>query len=125
MDPTEQATKIISDLPGQILESLIMWIKIFWDLFVEILIKNWLFVLFFTVLILVIAIVKLITMGRWGMLTSILYRIFYFGILFVVILVFGAEIIVTDSFQALAGIIGVIIFEIIGFFIRKLKFIKK
>ncbi len=122
MDPVKQSIKIINDLPSQILESQIMWVKIFWDLFIETLIKNWLFVLIFTVLILIIAVINLITTGRWGMLASILYRIFYFGILFIVILVFGAEIIVMDSFQILAGIIGIIVFEVIGFFIKRLRF---
>ncbi len=121
MDPLEEVTKIIKSLPVQILEFQIMWVKIFWDSFIELLIEHWLTVFLLLILVLIIAVMNLVITGRWGMLVSILYRIFYFGILFVVILVFGAEIIVTDSFQILAGIIGIIIFETIGFFIRKLR----
>ena len=44
-------------------------------------------------------------MGRWGMLGSVLYHYLYFGILFVVGLIKGPEIFVSEYFEIACAII--------------------
>ena len=122
MDFKEQTMELIKELPNQILESQIMWMKIFWDSFIESIINHWLIVLVIFIFLLVIAVVNFIVMGRWGMIASIFYRVAYLGILFIVISIFGVEIIVSNWGGFLLFFIGIIAFEIVGLFIRKLRF---
>ena len=122
MDFREQIIELIKELPNQILESQIMWMKIFWDSFIETLINHWLIVLVFFVILLAVAIINFIVTGRWGMIASIFYRVSYLGILFIVISTFGVEALVSNSSKFLLFFIGIIAFEIVGVFIRKLRF---
>ena len=121
MDFREQVIGIIKGLPNQILEGQKVLIKIFWDSLVDNLIKHWLIVLVFFVFLLSIAVINFIVTGRWGMIASIFYRISYLGILFIVISIFGVEIIVSNWGGFLLFFIGIIAFEIVGVFIRKLR----
>jgi hypothetical protein len=44
-------------------------------------------------------------MGRWGSLGSLLYNIFYFGILFIIGLIWGPEVFANDVFNAACAVI--------------------
>jgi len=72
--------------------------QIYWDTLISFLSKHWIAVTLLAVIILIIALVKAI-LGRWGMLGSILYHYFYFGILLIVGLIWGSNIFVSDFFH--------------------------
>jgi hypothetical protein len=78
--------------------------RIFWDILKSFLIDHWLAVIVVLFIILVIAIFRAI-MGRWGMLGHVLYNYLYFGVLFVIGLIWGPEVFVNNFFNVACTII--------------------
>lgn len=75
-----------------------------WDALISFLSEHWIAVLIVLTVVLAIAVVKAI-MGRWGMLGSVLYHYLYFGILFLVGLIWGSDIFVSNWFSVACTII--------------------
>ncbi len=75
-----------------------------WNILIFFLKEHWLAVLIIFFLIFVTVTVKAMT-GRWGSLGSFLYNILYFGILFIIGLVWGPEVFVSDYFNAAMTVI--------------------
>lgn len=66
--------------------------KILWSIFMEFLSQNWGWVIALLAMILVFAFVEYLITGRWTNLGSVLYSYIYYGILFIIGLIFGPEI---------------------------------
>jgi hypothetical protein len=106
------STPISLDLPKQIVEMLLNTIDestknayhMFWDFFMSILIDHWLTVIIVLVLALIIAWVVALS-GRWGMFGTVLYHYLYFGILFLLGLIKGPEVFVSEYFEILCLVI--------------------
>ena len=78
--------------------------RMLWDIFMSSLEQHWLAVLIVLAIVFLIAL-TLAFMGRWGMLGSVLYNYLYFGILFIVGLIKGPEIFVSEYFEIACAII--------------------
>lgn len=69
-----------------------------WQVLISILVEHWIVVLIFLLLVLFIAIVEAL-LGRWGTLGKVSYHYLYFGILFIVGLIGGSDIFVSNLFS--------------------------
>lgn len=78
--------------------------RMIWNAFMEFLIHFWLPVLIILVIVLAVATARALA-GYWGMLGSVLYHYFYFGILFVVGLIKGPEVFVHEYFEIVTFLI--------------------
>jgi hypothetical protein len=107
MTPIEQVVQIFIDLPLNV-------IKLLWSIINPILIQNWK-VIWITILVLLnIAMLKFLLTQRWGTLGSLLYNIFFFGIMYLIINYYGPEIILEDYFKSISFFVYVI-----GFFLTR------
>lgn len=98
--------------------------KILWNFLILFLRQNWLTVLIFIFIIVIISTIKAFS-GYWGILGSVLYNIFYFGILFTLGLIFGPEIFVSNWYEPFCIIILYpFCYFIVGVILRKFGFIK-
>lgn len=105
---TEQLIQIIKELP---LNS----IKFLWSIINPILLENWKTLAFSVFVLLNIAMLKFVLTGKWSMLGSLLYNLFYFSILYLIIRIFGPDIIVEDYFKTISFFVYVL-----GFFLTRL-----
>ncbi len=80
-------------------------VQMFWSAILDFLIRNWPVVTIFLFLIVVVAFIKFIVTGRWAMLGSVLYTYLYLGILFVVGLVWGPVVFISNWFGALCAVV--------------------
>ena len=78
--------------------------RILWDALITYLSAHVIGVMLVLFVILVFAFLKAM-MGRWGTLGSILYNIFYFGILFIIGLIWGPEVFASDLLNAMSAVI--------------------
>lgn len=78
--------------------------QIYWDVLISFLLENWDIVIIILFTILMIAGIKAIG-GRWGMLGSVLYNYLYFGILFIIGLIWGPTIFVSNFITIFCTII--------------------
>jgi len=78
--------------------------QMYWDILMSFLLKNWGAVIIVLFVIFVIALVKAIK-GRWGMLGKVLYNYIYFGTLFIIGLIWGPTIFVSNFITILCTII--------------------
>jgi hypothetical protein len=85
-----------------------------WSALISVLKEHWLATGIIVCGLLVITYVKAIATGRWGDFGSVLYRVIFCGILFVVGLLLGPEIFVNDYFDIAAAIIGGLVFGMVG-----------
>lgn len=67
-----------------------------WGIFMTFLAQNWLWVIAFLVMILVFSFLEYLMTGRWANLGSVLYSYTYYGILFLIGLIFGPETFAND-----------------------------
>jgi hypothetical protein len=118
----ELAKEIINCFLFSITKEIRGFYQIFWSTFLEMTINYWLLVIGFLILLLIIAILEFIITGRWWVLAKVLYRCSYFGILFIIVLAFGPEILTSNWIKILSLIIGIICFELVGYFLRQFKF---
>ncbi len=88
-----------------------------WDIGFVILKQHWVSILILLALVLVVAIVRALT-GRWGMLGSVLYNYLYFGTLFFIGWIWGAEIYANDYFQIVLAVLYVVCFLLVGKILR-------
>lgn len=78
--------------------------RMIWNAFMEFLVHFWLPILIILLVVLAMAIVRALA-GYWGMLGSVLYNYLYFGILFVVGLIKGSDIFVSEYFEIVTFLI--------------------
>ncbi len=100
---TEFTKKMIDALFNAIDEGTKQAYRMLWNALLSFLSVHWLTVIIVLAVILIIAIIRAL-IGRWGMLGSVLYNYFYFGILFVIGLIWGSDIFVSNWFTV-AGVI--------------------
>lgn len=105
---TEQLIQIIKELP---LNS----IKFLWSIINPILLENWKIIALSVFVLLNIAMLKFVLTGRWSMLGSLLYNLFFCGVLYLIIRIFGPDIIVEDYFKTISFFVYVL-----GFFLTRL-----
>ena len=79
--------------------------RMIWDAGMAYLAAHWLLVIGVLIGILILAILRYLITGRWAVLGSVLYHYLYFGILFLVGLIKGPEVFVSDYFEAACAII--------------------
>ena len=75
-----------------------------WDVYMSLLARHWLVVTIILSAILIIALVRAFA-GYWGMLGRVLYNYLYFGTLFVIGLIKGPEVFVSEYFEIICAII--------------------
>jgi len=93
--------------------------QMLWTALLSFLVQHWIVVLIVLVAILGIAIMKAL-LGRWGMLGSVLYNYLYFGILFIVGLIFGSDIFVNNWFSVACTLaLYPICYAIVGIILEK------
>ncbi len=90
-----------------------------WDALINFLVHDWLLVLGILTFFLVIAIIEFLTTGRWAMLGSVLYHYIYYGILFLIGLIFGPEIFTNDWADLLFFVVYAISFTWVGIILSK------
>lgn len=83
-----------------------------WDLLMSFLFKNWLSVTVFLFIIFIVAFVRAM-FGRWGMFGSVLYNYLYFGILFIVGLIFGPMIFANIFIDIVCVILYIVCFRFV------------
>lgn len=75
-----------------------------WNFLISFLSQNWIWVFLIIFGIFLFATFKAM-FGKWGSLGSFLYNLFYFGILFIIGLIWGPEIFINDIFKASCAIV--------------------
>ena len=75
-----------------------------WSALLVFLSAHALWVIAFIVVIFAVAILYAL-LGRWGLLGSVLYNTLYFGILFIVGLIWGPDVFISDAFHAACTVV--------------------
>jgi hypothetical protein len=78
--------------------------RLLWSALLSFLAQHWLAAMGLLFLVFVFATLKAM-MGRWGTLGSVLYNFIYFGILFIIGLIWGPEVFLNDFFKAACAVI--------------------
>jgi len=78
--------------------------RVLWSALLSFLTAHWLVVIIAIFVIFVLVLLKAM-LGRWGSLGSFLYNFFYFGVLFVIGLIWGPEVFVNNIFNSAVAII--------------------
>lgn len=112
--PVDMVIGIVSQIPQLFDNALKGAYRMMWDLLINFLTHNWLLVLGLLTLFLVLAIIELFLTGRWAMLGRVLYSYTYYGILFLVGLVFGPEIFANDWVALLLLLVYAVSFVWVG-----------
>lgn len=90
-----------------------------WDGLINFLVHDWLLVLGILTFFLLISIIEFVLTGRWAMLGSVLYNYLYYGILFLIGLIFGPEIFTNDWADLLFFIVYAISFTWVGIILTR------
>jgi membrane-bound ClpP family serine protease len=114
MTPIEQFIQLLIDLPVNAL-------NFTWSIINPILIDNWKFLLISIIILLIIATIKFFLTQQWGTLGSLLYNIFFFGIMYFIINKFGPDLILEDYFKTISFLIYFIGFFLTRIILKKLK----
>ena len=94
--------------------------NIFWSILIQFLKENWLPISLILFIIFVLFTLRAMV-GRWGSLGSFLYNLIYFGTLFVIGLIWGPEIFLSDFFNtACAVILYPICYILVGVILDKI-----
>ena len=93
--------------------------RMIWNAVKQLLVEHWGFVIIALVSILVLAVLNYLATDRWAMLGSVLYNYLYFGILFVITLIFGPDVFANDWFKIVLFIIYVVCFISVGKLLKK------
>ncbi len=91
--------------------------RMIWSAIKEILVSHWGMVIIALVFILLLATVEYLVTRRWAMLGSVLYNYLYFGILFLIALIFGSDVFASDWFKIVLFIVYVVCFILVGKFL--------
>ena len=78
--------------------------RILWSALINFLKEHWLFAIGALFVVLVIATIKSI-FGRWGMLGSLIYNFLYFGVLFIVGLIWGPNVFTNGLFAPVCAVV--------------------
>lgn len=130
MDLKEQAIEIINNFFFEVQQLQVSDIEIFWQKMSSLLINSWANALIAFFIFLILSLVNIYSAGRFRILSELLYRISYLGILFVVISIFQIEINIShrfeflppEYFEYLPWFIGIVIFEIALIIFKKFRF---
>lgn len=94
--------------------------QLFWSTLLSFLTEHWIAILTVLIIILGVAIIRAL-LGRWSMLGSVLYNYLYFGILFIVGLIFGSDIFVSNWFSVVCSLaLYPICYAIVGKILEKI-----
>jgi hypothetical protein len=93
--------------------------RIIWNAVEQFLVEHWGFVIIALISIFLLAVLNYFATGRWAMLGSVLYNYFYFGILFIITLIFGPDVFASDWFKIVLFIIYVVCFVAVGKLLKK------
>lgn len=88
--------------------------RMMWNALINFLIHDWHLVLGILTFFLVIAIIEFLLTGRWAMLGSVLYHYIYYGILFLIGLIFGPEIFTNGWIDLLLFVVYAVSFTWVG-----------
>ncbi len=95
--------------------------EMLWLVVLSLLADHWLLVMSVLFIILITATAKAM-FGRWGLLGSVLYNFFYFGTLFVIGVIWGPQVFVSDYFNfAGTALFYPICYFIVGLILRKFR----
>ena len=119
---TATSTLLGTDFPRQVVELLLNAIdegtkqtaRMLWSILISFLLEHWIAVLVVLFAIFIFALVRAFATGRWAMLGSITYNYLYFGILFIIGLIFGPELFANDYFKIVLVILYVTCFILTG-----------
>lgn len=104
-DPILMSQDFFRSMPGLIAEGMKIGVRMLWyDGLMPIVTKNWLLIMSIILCVFIATTIKAM-LGRWGSLGSFLYNFFYFGILFIIGLIWGPEIFVNDIFKTATAVI--------------------
>ena len=96
-----------------------MAVHMLWDALIYFLIHDWLLVLGILTFFLLISILEFFMTGRWAMLGSVLYHYFYYGILFLIGLIFGPDIFTNDWADLLFFVVYAVSFIWVGILLTR------
>lgn len=85
-----------------------------WNILIAQIKEHWGFFLIILFLVLFFAFLRYMITGRWAMLGSVIYNYLYFGILFIIGLIFGPEVFANDYFKIVLAILYVVCFTFVG-----------
>lgn len=94
--------------------------RMIWDIGMMYLAQHWIAVVVGLFAIFIFALVRAFATGRWAMLGSITYNYLYFGILFIIGLIFGPELFANDYFKIVLVILYITCFIFTGKFLSKI-----
>lgn len=94
--------------------------RMMWDFFITFLLDHWGWVIIFLIGVLILALIEYAITARWAFLGRVLYSYCYFGVLFIIGLIFGPELFANDYFQIFLVILYVVCFLFVGKVLRKL-----
>lgn len=97
-------------------------VLLMWSWLISLLKEHWLLTGSGLLVILIFTYVKAITTGRWGDFGSVLYKSIFLGTLFIIGLIFGPQVFVSDYFEIVGTIIGGIAFVAAGWVLLMLGF---
>ena len=95
---------LIQKLQNAIDEGMAQAARFYWNLFIKLLTAHWFAAMAAIFVGFIFALMKAM-FGRWGTLGSLLYNFFYFGTLFIIGLIWGPEIFVSDYFHTACAVI--------------------
>ena len=90
-----------------------------WDMLITLIKEHWGFFLVVLFLVLLAAFIRYMITGRWAILGSIIYNYLYFGILFIVGLIFGPHIFASDYIKILLTIVYIVCYTFVGKIFRR------
>lgn len=94
--------------------------RMLWDIGMTIFVECWISIIVFLSVVFVVALIRAFITGRWAMLGSVVYNYLYFGVLFIVGLVFGPETFANDYFKIFLVVLYITCFITTGHFLRKI-----
>jgi hypothetical protein len=90
-----------------------------WDMFMPLLLQHLLAISSILFLVLLYAAAIAFTTGRWAFLGSVLYNYLYFGVLFIIGLIWGPEVFANDYFKVVLALLYVVCFYLVGKILTK------
>ena len=93
--------------------------RMIWSYLVEYLKVHWGFVIIALVSVLLFAIAEYFITGRWKTLGRVLYSYIYWGIVFVITLMFGPEVFANDWFKIVLVLVYGLSFWLVGKILKK------
>jgi len=110
--------QIVSLLLNTINESTKQMFRVMWNIFMSLLVEHWKAVIIVLFTVLIYAIIRAL-LGHWWVLGNVLYNYFYFGILFIIGLIWGPEVFANDYFKLVLVIVYIVCFTLVGIILNK------